>query len=104
MISLTSQETRCLIPELARHSPELGVSFSLRRMNLRDEMTSLAKHAKAAARELAQLSTSEKNQCLLAMADALEAQKVALKDANAIDMAAGGESGLSAAMLDRLKL
>ena len=73
-------------------------------MNLKDEMTNLAKQAKTAARELAKLSTAEKNRCLLAMADALETGQSALKEANGLDMAAGAESGLSTAMLDRLKL
>ena len=73
-------------------------------MNLKDEMTNLAKQAKSAARELAKLSIAEKNRCLLAMADALETCQNSLKEANALDMVAGAESGLSTAMLDRLKL
>ena len=73
-------------------------------MNLREQMIQLARQAKAAARELAKLTTAEKNGCLLAMADALEQERVAIQAANAIDMAAGRESGLSGAMLDRLLL
>jgi glutamate-5-semialdehyde dehydrogenase len=73
-------------------------------MNLKDEMTNLAKQAKGAARELAKLSTAEKNLCLLAMADALEKSQSSLKESNALDMSAGVESGLGTAMLDRLKL
>ena len=73
-------------------------------MTLTEQMTSLAKQARAASRELAKLSTAEKNLCLLAMADALLANKVAIQEANARDMKAGAESGLSSAMLDRLKL
>ncbi len=73
-------------------------------VNLRDQMTQLARQAKAASRPLATLSTSQKNNCLLAMADALERNGPAIKEANARDMAAGAESGLSSAMLDRLKL
>jgi glutamate-5-semialdehyde dehydrogenase len=41
-------------------------------VNLTEQMTQLAKNAKAASRELAKLSTREKNDCLLAMAGALE--------------------------------
>jgi len=67
-------------------------------------MTALARQAKAASRELAKLTTAEKNACLLAMAEALEAGAAAIKEANALDMAAAASSGLSAAMLDRLKL
>ncbi len=73
-------------------------------MNLNEQMTRLAKQAKAASRELAKLTTAEKNTCLLAMADALEKNAVALKEANALDMEFGAASGLSAAMLDRLQL
>ena len=73
-------------------------------MNLNEQMTQLAKQAKVASRELARLTTAERNACLLAMASALEANAAALKAANALDMAAGSQMGLSAAMLDRLKL
>jgi len=67
-------------------------------------MTLLARQAKEASRELARLTTAEKNACLLAMADALEANRQSIQEANAIDMDAGAKHGLSAAMLDRLKL
>ncbi|MBI3879647.1 MAG: glutamate-5-semialdehyde dehydrogenase, partial [Verrucomicrobia bacterium] len=73
-------------------------------MTLLEQMTQLAKQAKAASRELAQLTTAEKNACLLAMADALEQSGPAIKAANALDMDAGAKMGLTAAMLDRLKL
>ncbi|HEX3628406.1 MAG TPA: glutamate-5-semialdehyde dehydrogenase [Verrucomicrobiae bacterium] len=67
-------------------------------------MTQLAKQAKAASRELATLSTEAKNQCLAAMADALEQSGDAIKEANALDMETAANHGLPAAMLDRLKL
>jgi len=73
-------------------------------MNLTEQMTQLAKQAKAASRELAKLTTAEKNACLFAMAGALEKNSSALKDANALDMEVGAKLNLSAAMLDRLKL
>ena len=73
-------------------------------MMLREQMTQLAKNAKAASRELAKLTTVEKNSCLLAMATALEHNAEAIKSANALDMEFGASHGLSAAMLDRLKL
>src|SRR6185369_1675349 len=50
------------------------------------------------------LTTAEKNACLVAMADALEASTAALKGANSLDMEAAANMGLSSAMLDRLKL
>src|SRR5947199_623510 len=73
-------------------------------MTLTEQMTSLAQQAKAAARELARMSTDQKNGCLLAMADAVEKSNTAIQEANARDMAAGAQGGLSSAMLDRLKL
>src|SRR5437763_5853776 len=73
-------------------------------MTLTEQMTGLAKQAKAASRELAKLTTAEKNACLLAMAEALEKNADALKQANALDMEAGAKMGLGSAMLDRLKL
>jgi glutamate-5-semialdehyde dehydrogenase len=73
-------------------------------MTLTEQMTALGKQARAASRELAKLSTEEKNRCLLAMADALEKNVDAIKTANNQDMDAGAQMGLTSAMLDRLKL
>ena len=73
-------------------------------MTLHDQMTELARQAKAASRELARLSTGDKNVCLSAMAEALEQNAARIKQANSQDMEAGAKSGLSSAMLDRLKL
>ena len=73
-------------------------------MTLTEQMTLLARQARAASRELARLTTVEKNDCLLSMANALEQNKAVIQEANARDMKAGAEAGLSAAMLDRLKL
>jgi len=73
-------------------------------MTLAEQMSQLARQAKAAARELAKLTTSDKNACLLAMAAALEQNREAIKQANDRDMSASAQSGLSSAMLDRLKL
>ncbi len=73
-------------------------------MNLTEQMTRLARQAKGASRELAKLTTAEKNSCLLAMATALEQNAAAIKEANILDMEFGARHGLSAAMLDRLQL
>lgn len=73
-------------------------------MPLRDEMIQLARQAKSASRQLGRLTTAEKNSCLLAMASALETNRSEIKQANEKDMAAAAHSGLSAAMLDRLRL
>ncbi|MGA2684387.1 MAG: glutamate-5-semialdehyde dehydrogenase [Verrucomicrobiota bacterium] len=73
-------------------------------MTLNEQMTQLAKQARAASRELAKLTPREKNDCLLAMADALGKNSDALKQANLRDMDAAAQNGPSPAMLDRLKL
>jgi glutamate-5-semialdehyde dehydrogenase len=73
-------------------------------VTLNDQMLVLARQAKAASRELAKLTTLDKNGCLLAMADALDKSADRIKQANALDMQLAAETGLSSAMLDRLKL
>lgn len=73
-------------------------------MTLTEQMTLLGRQARTASRALARLTPAQKNDCLRAMADALEAQCAALLEANALDMAAGQQNGLAPAMLDRLRL
>src|SRR5438477_6225931 len=73
-------------------------------MTLEEQMTQLAKQARGAARELARFTTSEKNDCLLAMADALEQNRDDLKKANARDREMAAQTALSSALLDRLRL
>jgi glutamate-5-semialdehyde dehydrogenase len=60
--------------------------------------------AKRASRVLARLDSTTRNAALLAMADALERRTAEVLEANERDMEAGRESGLTAALLDRLKL
>ena len=67
-------------------------------------LVAMSQAAKAAAFELAVTSTADKNRALLAMADELEAQQGEILAANALDIQAGRENGLSEAMLDRLLL
>ena len=64
----------------------------------------LVTRARQAANRLATLSTSVKNQALLAMADALEAQSETLLAANAQDIEAFGDTPEKKAMADRLRL
>jgi glutamate-5-semialdehyde dehydrogenase len=64
----------------------------------------MGRQARAAAYQLAQLTSDEKNAILRAMAAAIRQSAPALLEANAKDLAAGTEKGLSAAMLDRLRL
>ncbi len=67
-------------------------------------VTELCRAAKAAARELAALDSATKDRALLAVADALEARAPEILEANARDLEAGRESGLSDALMDRLAL
>jgi len=67
-------------------------------------MTEMAANAKSASRVAAQLSTTEKNNLLTAIADAIEANSNSIISENSKDIAAGRAKGLSQAMLDRLVL
>ena len=73
-------------------------------MTLHQTMIEMGDRALAAERQLATLGTRRKNLILEAMAEALDANRARIKDANARDMAAGRAAGLSDAMLDRLLL
>src|ERR671925_1668376 len=67
-------------------------------------LTHIFPAAKAAARSLAVLDSGTKDRALLAIADALEARTGEILEANARDLEAGREAGLSAALMDRLAL
>ena len=73
-------------------------------MSIEETIHQMGRQARAAAYRLAQLSTAEKNDILHAMATSLRERTADLLAANAKDIAAGEEKGLSAAMLDRLRL
>lgn len=64
----------------------------------------MGSEAKAAARKLATATTARKNSWLNAMADAIDANTALILAENSRDMEAGKANGLSAAMLDRLRL
>jgi glutamate-5-semialdehyde dehydrogenase len=71
---------------------------------LKDEMLALGQQARDAARAMREASTDTKNKALLAAAAAIRAQKREILSANAEDVRAGRESGLTDALLDRLLL
>ena len=87
-----------------------GVQFALEpllcvfKMTLQEQMTTLARQAREASRELALLTTEQKNTALRAMASAIEAASPELVAANVRDQEVGRGLGLSAAMMDRLAL
>jgi glutamate-5-semialdehyde dehydrogenase len=73
-------------------------------MNVMTELEHKGRQAKSAARKLAILSTTVKNQALIQMADRLEAETARLLTANAQDIDNGKQKGLSQSLLDRLLL
>lgn len=73
-------------------------------MTVEQTVVEMARSAKAAAVELGRCSTDKKNNALLKIADKLEADAERIKAANAGDVAAAKENGLSAAMIDRLSV
>ena len=66
-------------------------------------MMELLAAARGAKNEVGQLSTWQKNQALLAMAEALEESRESILAANALDLAAA-RGNISEVMLDRLRL
>lgn len=73
-------------------------------MELKELILDLGRRARAASKQLAQLSSEQKNAGLLAMAQELIDAQEAILAANAQDVQRATASGLSGAMLDRLTL
>ena len=71
---------------------------------LRNALKKMGMKAREAALILANVTSEDKNRWLSAMADAVEKNAPELMRANAVDMEKAAAKGLSAAMLDRLKL
>ncbi|CCN81857.1 gamma-glutamylphosphate reductase [Vibrio nigripulchritudo SFn27] len=67
-------------------------------------LTNMGKSAKDAAFHLATASTAQKNKALAIIADELEANEQVILEANAKDIEAGRQAGLTEALLDRLLL
>jgi glutamate-5-semialdehyde dehydrogenase len=78
--------------------------MSNKRESIRDEAIRLAKQAKAASRQLAPISSAEKNHALHLMADQLEAQNDYLVEENKKDLEAAERAGIAEAMVDRIAL
>ncbi|MFI5335987.1 MAG: glutamate-5-semialdehyde dehydrogenase [Opitutales bacterium] len=72
--------------------------------DLRVQILDLGRRARAASRVLAQATAAARNRALLAMADELVAARAVILAANAADVAAARTAGLSAALIDRLRL
>lgn len=73
-------------------------------MDIEATIHQMGQQAREAAYRLNQLSTKDKNQMLAEMAGKLRNATAAIIAANAKDLKAGEQKGLSSAMLDRLRL
>jgi glutamate-5-semialdehyde dehydrogenase len=73
-------------------------------MDIKQYVSDKAKKAKAASRQLANISTEIKNNALFRMAAGLEKESTKLIAENKKDLAAAEQKGLSKAMIDRLTL
>ena len=73
-------------------------------MDIQAAMTEMGRSARAAARVLASSSVEQRNEALLQIRAAIAADRDAILAANERDLEQGRESGLEAALLDRLAL
>lgn len=67
-------------------------------------MANVGQAARDASRAIGRASTAQKDQALVAIADRIVEQAAVLKAANGLDLEAGKQKGLDAALLDRLAL
>ena len=87
-----------------RHIPCMTIQSTLPNAELLDVMLGMGRKARAASRALGQLTAADRTRGLMAIAGALRAAEAEILAANAADMTAAEEKGLSPAMLDRLAL
>jgi glutamate-5-semialdehyde dehydrogenase len=73
-------------------------------MDVKAYMVDVGQAARKASAEMAAVSTKQKNDALLAIADILDQSRVDLGVENDKDLARGRDNGLDSAMLDRLEL
>lgn len=73
-------------------------------MTVKDYMQQLGRQARAASRDMLAASTDDKNRALVAIADAITANRELIIQENARDLENGRANGLDPAMLDRLEL
>ena len=71
---------------------------------LQETMVDIARRARTAARELARLSSGEKNEALKLIASNLRARTEFIMECNTADLERAREAGLPPAMVDRLTL
>lgn len=72
--------------------------------DIRQQIQEMGRQARAASRALSITSTERKNAALTAMAAALHRHQPEILAANALDLSAAADRGISGAMLERLRL
>ena len=73
-------------------------------MNIREDILKIARQAKMASQELANLSSSTKNKALLRMAESIEKNRERIIEENKKDVNLANKKELSKALIDRLTL
>jgi len=73
-------------------------------MNIREDILKIARQAKMASQELANLSSSTKNKVLLRMAESIEKNRERIIEENKKDVNLANKKELSKALIDRLTL
>ncbi|SVD64400.1 uncharacterized protein METZ01_LOCUS417254, partial [marine metagenome] len=73
-------------------------------LSVSNSIEAMARRARAAALESARLDGEARRTALEFMATALKANKAQITEANALDLSAAEENGVTGAMLDRLRL
>ena len=71
---------------------------------IKNEITNMGSNALEASRALANLSSSEKNNILLAMAEGILSDADKIIEANNIDLENAEQNNLTSSMIDRLRL
>ncbi len=72
--------------------------------SIKEQVMELGRQARIASRALMGLSTDDKNNILISMADVLERHTELIQEVNAVDVAEAKKNGLSDALVDRLVL
>ena len=83
---------------------ELRQNWAMNALNVSETIQALGLQAKVASALMASASAAIKNRALIALAGLLRTQLEALQVANAQDLERARANGLSAPMVDRLKL
>jgi glutamate-5-semialdehyde dehydrogenase len=73
-------------------------------MELATAIVEMCRRARRAGRELSRATTNAKNSCLFRLAEEIRRQQPAILSANSADVEAARRAGLSAALIDRLRL